>query len=396
MKKILQYTFLPILLIFSITSSFANEPPPVFNWETFQVDAAHTGYVPIEVNPSALALAWEKNLNTDPAYPLTMHDANSFIATDEQLVLGTIKFSLGLILIHSINSKTGEEEWNKTFKSSFIGSSLSYHKGKFFAYTGYAGENTLLSVFNLRDQELTYSLPIPLASSASVIPYSDAIYSSNGDKVYSFNDETGMFNWFYTVNNFNGLISAMPAVNEKYVIVAARNELYVINRLTGKDEFKIAIPQYTDSFPCFNTSPVISNANHIVLNNIDSHLTAFDLEKKEVIWSLDDQTRIQPSVDQSEVIVVKNYNRNNHLVALDIQTGKELWTFTPPLRESFRYFPLITKSLIFISSDNKTYAISRATHELVWEYPEGGQLIMNEHMLYIVDKGIKISAIKLN
>jgi len=56
-------------------SARAGEP-----WPMFQATAAHTGYVPVTLDPSQFALRWQRTLGTLDLNPVTAADGRVFVS----------------------------------------------------------------------------------------------------------------------------------------------------------------------------------------------------------------------------------------------------------------------------------------------------------------------------
>jgi outer membrane protein assembly factor BamB len=66
--------------------------------------------------------------------------------------------------------------------------------------------------------------------------------------------------------------------------------------------------------------------------------------------------------------------------------GKLLWSWIPPLSGeiSFQASPVVTKNLLFVSTNLNTYAIDMKSHQAVWSYPAPGYLAISQNgVLYI-------------
>ena len=57
---------------------------------------------------------------------------------------------------------------------------------------------------------------------------------------------------------------------------------------------------------------------------------------------------------------------------------------------------LLTKTMIFVSTDLVVYGIDVTTHDLVWSYPLPGRLALSPNgILYLEASGMKLTAINL-
>jgi outer membrane protein assembly factor BamB len=75
------------------------------------------------------------------------------------------------------------------------------------------------------------------------------------------------------------------------------------------------------------------------------------------------------------------------LDALSEKDGHVLWSWTPPAGNGyFRRNIVVTKNLVFVSTDANVYAIDLNTHQQVWQYPKPGMLAISSNLnLYIAN-----------
>jgi outer membrane protein assembly factor BamB len=66
--------------------------------------------------------------------------------------------------------------------------------------------------------------------------------------------------------------------------------------------------------------------------------------------------------------------------------GALQWSWTPPIAGETRWGsePVVTKNLVFVSTDKATYAIDMRSRKAVWSYPASGHLALTRSgVLYI-------------
>jgi len=67
----------------------------------------------------------------------------------------------------------------------------------------------------------------------------------------------------------------------------------------------------------------------------------------------------------------------------------------PPNAEWWPSGVLLTNNLVFVSTDNATYAIDRTTHAQVWSYPFSGKLSLSANGILYINSGSSILAVNV-
>jgi outer membrane protein assembly factor BamB len=74
------------------------------------------------------------------------------------------------------------------------------------------------------------------------------------------------------------------------------------------------------------------------------------------------------------------------LDAIDEATGQVLWSWAPTGNEdtTFHRNIVVTRNILFVSTDKSVYALDLATKTPVWSYPQPGMLAISaDRTLYI-------------
>ncbi|HTM62937.1 MAG TPA: PQQ-binding-like beta-propeller repeat protein [Gammaproteobacteria bacterium] len=113
-------------------------------------------------------------------------------------------------------------------------------------------------------------------------------------------------------------------------------------------------------------------------------LFAHDLSQNGVVrWEVPLQNlNTNPVVAGSEIYSTQ-YD-NTKLNAVNAVTGKILWTWSPENDLINPDYPqLATNDVIFVVGNQKTYAVSRTTHQTVWETNRVGKIAIGDGKLLI-------------
>ena len=128
--------------------------------------------------------------------------------------------------------------------------------------------------------------------------------------------------------------------------------------------------------------PVIAYGNLYVGTN-DGHVLAVDSETGKVVWNkgFGICTAASPAVGRGVVYQpfmdpspCRQHDESapGYMIALDAQTGDELWRFKAGVIETS---PLLIDGILYFGSwDKKMYAVDVDTHKVVWSFQTGGQV----------------------
>jgi outer membrane protein assembly factor BamB len=77
--------------------------------------------------------------------------------------------------------------------------------------------------------------------------------------------------------------------------------------------------------------------------------------------------------------------------------GALLWSWTPPIagEAGWGAEPLVTKNLLFVSTDKATYAIDMHSHKPVWSYPASGRLALTQSGVLYIQNNEALVAVNL-
>jgi outer membrane protein assembly factor BamB len=263
-----------------------------------------------------------------------------------------------------------------------------------------------------------------------VTPYKGAIYSSNDDffsKYYlteltSFSGDGITRHWLtYDQKSFS-YTSQSVAVDDQYVYFyrsysqsGLQNALVVVDRATGNQVKEIPDTRNKYTSYDYDGAPIVSSPGHVVAYSDGQFLTTltleaylhpralirYDIAAGTVSWISAEEYITTPAVNQGSIFAASN--TTHRLDALDEASGQVRWSWTAPAGESFIRNTIVTKNLVFLSTDKAVYAIDRVTHQQVWTVASpGGLSIADAKYLLIASPGLlsyvanTLTAIRLN
>ena len=189
-----------------------------------------------------------------------------------------------------------------------------------------------------------------------------------------------------------------PAVDGNAVYVYAGGGLTVADPVTGATTVTIADPTYQNYIYEIGGSPVLGAAGSVFVANyanwilngggIGNTLLRFDTAAGAIAWQVAGNYPATPAYDAGVLYAVNNFPVR--LEARAEADGALLWSWVPPQAgdTGFASEVLLTKNLVFVSTNLATYAIDRTSQHTVWSYPQTGKLALSQNgVLYIEGHG---------
>jgi outer membrane protein assembly factor BamB len=371
-------------------------------WETFQGDSAHTGYVPVSLDPALFTPAWSRVDGYQSDF-----EARPVVAGDG-IVYRSFDSYAGIEQLYAHDAATGSVLWQKIVYASSPYSSLNGS-----------------SPPALKDGKVYWALAGSLASPPAGLHAYDAVSGAelfqahvasswmeygapvvDGGKVYSelsgfanlnqYDATTGHIDWYASLPVQHGW---SPAVDQQHLYLylgangaspgPAVGTFYAINRTTGALDYKIldfsSVGANNDDHRMDN--PMLGTQNDaFVLTN--GALIRFDLVNHTKSWEINESFAAGLALHNGQVFGAAD----GALEVRDELTGNLLWEWQPPSGNILYSNVVLTDTHAFVTSyvpysqgPSRTYAIDLATHTSVWSIPTGGDLALADHWLYIQD-----------
>lgn len=371
----------------------------VGDWEMHQRDAAHTGYVPVTLNPARFAKAWEwARTKDDPIggiNPVVTAGGKVYVTTD-------VYFGQGIV--YALNEKDGSEAWRRALGQVPAFGPPSVSKGRVYAaVTGH--EETALWAFDAGAGDVLFKGAFngqwPHVMAPTVI--GDQVLTGAGyygGETYSFSASTGVRNWMHQAGGVWDMWA--PAADDTYVYHHNGAALFIIDRATGATVAKIDDLLGKASTSEYHGGPILGSRRNAISfaggafsgmasSNTEQYdqrvLSSFDLAQRRYNWSTANAYLTTPALAGG--VLYAGRNTPAVLDAMEEATGKVLWSWFPPeSAETLHRNIIVTRNLLFVSTDRAVYAIDLATRKSVWRYPEPGMLALSaDRTLYIATGG---------
>ena len=93
------------------------------------------------------------------------------------------------------------------------------------------------------------------------------------------------------------------------------------------------------------------------------------------------------------------YVANNNPLRLEARSesdGSLLWSWSPQAGDTgFVSEVLLTKNVVFVSTDVAVYGIDAGSHMAVWSYPLSGRLSLSQNGILYIERALPLTAINL-
>jgi hypothetical protein len=360
------------------------------DWNMFQGNAAHTGYVPVSVDPNTFSTRLRgPTLNNQvgynyPAKTLTTNEGRIFVA------YGTT--------LRALDEHDASEIWSYNFAGLQAPSVNPPAEGNGMVFVA-AGQqsSTYMYAFNETNGAVIFQSQMSSQWENYLAPTIGAhgVYTNAGTYggLYGFDFSGQQLFFAYLAQQSDWT----PAVDANSVY-SYTGYLSVNDPVTGAVQASIVDPTFTNYVYRINGSAVLGAPGSVFaaayenayLNGggIGNTLVRFNVNNQSVAWQVPGVYPRTPAYHSGVV-----YAGNNNPLRLEARaenSGSLLWSWIPPAGggTGFNSEVLLTDSMIFVATDAATYGIDRATHQMVWSYPFTGRLALSRNgVLYIQGVG---------
>ena len=352
-----------------------------FAWTMYQNSPAHTGYVPVGLNPASFHLRWQTTLNL-PLNPVTTGDGKVFVSS--------VGYFSGQNLF-ALDSDDGSVLWDHDFGSIFSVNPPAFFDHKVYVQTGNHGSDTYLRAFDAGTGNLVFQS----AHSAQWERYFSPTISGNVAYVnggyfggmYAFDALNGEQLWFTSLPQYD---QWTPAVDSNGAYAYVGGSFFALNKASGAISYQIADPGFSWNGYAMNLAPALGGDNDAYVIN-GGRLIRFDLSTKAIAYALPGNFAGQPSIAHGHVYAVDS----NALTVRDQKTGSLLWSWIPEAADNLIGTMIVTDSHVLISGDTNVYAVNLTTHATDWTLNASGHLALSETVLYIAGADGKLSAVDM-
>ncbi|BCO29814.1 outer membrane protein assembly factor BamB [Rhodoferax lithotrophicus] len=372
----------PVLLQPVLTASGLPE------WETYQGNAAHTGFLPVTLNAGVFSARWSRDFGV-PLSPATVANGKVFVSTPVYF---------GAATLYALSETNGSQVWAHNFGSvPALNPPATYGGRVFVATSGHA--DTFMWSFNADDGTQLFKAPFNAQWEHYLAPTlldGDACFDGGYyGGMYCMYASSGATKWSVSLGQYD---QWTPALDHTYAFAYTGGTFSAINRSNGTVAFSVADPAFNWNGYSINAAPVIASNNSVLVVNGTgkaNHVIRYSISGRSESWRVGGNFLNDPVVAAGKFYL--SNQSVNQLEARDEPTGTLQWAWQPPLGETVSSNNLIlVNNLVFVGTSDATYAVDLTTHQTVWRVARSGTLALSSNrVLYIVSTAGRIDAYNL-
>ncbi len=353
------------------------------DWATFQGNNAHTGYVPAELSPDRFRLRWKRgSVNTS---------ATDSDAPPSPLVTsGGLLFASGDLKLVAYREQDGGTVWSRDMGDTSYPSVNPPAVDNGVVYMAAGQSSPYLYAFQAATGNVVFRTPM----SSYWSDYMPPIVQSGG--VFTAGGYGALLGYTLTGDSLmNASLSQTttwtPAGDEKGIYAYTGDALTIFDPRTGAKLKTIRDNASSSYVYAIGGAPVIGAkgvyaAAYASANSYGGRnsLTRFDTVNGYVDWRVAGAYPVTPAYANG-VLYAPN-TAPLRVEARSEETGALLWAWTPQqnVETKFHGAPVVTKNMLFFSTNKVTYALDLRSQKVVWSYPAPGHLAISANgVLYI-------------
>ncbi|NHZ40195.1 outer membrane protein assembly factor BamB family protein [Massilia aquatica] len=370
--------------------------PGATDWSTFRGNAAHSGFVPVNVNPSNFSARWKYEMPV-PAGVLTymLAPTNSggrlyFAGVESYLVPGSCN------CVYSLSEADAELVWKRDFGKGASNTPQAPATANGKVYTATGGATTAMFTLDASTGALLTTSPAPSQGVGPVAatPFGGSVYLNAGPHggFYQFDGSTGAQKSFTPVDMLWGTAAAVDA---NYAYVYRHTYLVVFDRVSGEPVAKIDDPT-AQVFTTSAGAPVLGSAGTVFVRvnsaAYNEGISAIDVPSRKVRWTVPGS--FAGAAYNNGVLYALNYLKSR-IEAYAETDGKLLWSMPAPENSADLGDLIITNKFAFVGSEKGVFAIDLDKRQVVWSTPARGSLSVSANGILYVQGGMIINAFNL-
>ena len=387
------------------------------DWQTFQRDAGHTGFVNVQLDSTKFTQAW--TWSRPAGDPEPVGGINS-VATGDGLVFVSKDIYFGQGALYALKESDGSTSWAYALGQMASEGPPAFLNGTVYLPSTDPSEGCAMWALDAMQGTYKFKMTTSCQWSSFFAPTpsnGSVLQTSQAGEVYSFATADGTLQWSAVAGAFD---QATPAVDQHYAyqygLVGNSGGLSVFDRASGALVTFISDPFWpgSSSYSVFSAPAVGANGDVISFSGLGFSgqaassseqyesrvIVSYDIANQVYQWRTQNSYLTHPAIANGVVYAARNAPAT--LDAMSEADGHIEWSWTPPAGDTeFHRNIVVTRNLLFVSTDVNVYAIDLTTHQAVWHYPKPGMIAISAApMLYIVT-GVRVSdgnlvAIKLN
>ncbi len=379
------------------------------DWEGFNGNAAHSGFVPVTLDPASFNRRFSRVSPDNTRFDkMALLDGKLLLISREVPSAATAPNTTPPVnpALQSVREQDNTLAWRVagTPAATYLNLAAS---GQQVLVTSAESTGRLLSSFDSSSGNLRFSRNDSysrfLSSSNEMAPSvaGGMICANNGTEgeLQCLNAASGALLWRASLRGALDPVfqSSAPAISDTLVRTNQNATFSAFERSSGSLRFALPVPgpasgsiQTTHEL---NQAVVAVDANSALLldrRNLngsprDNTISMVDLNTRQIRWQATGQFTAHP-VAARGVVYVGNH-KTQSIEARDVTSGAVLWSWALPAQndDAFGDNLIVTNNLLFVSAKHNTWALDLASHQSVWSYQFAGKLALSgQGVLYIL------------
>jgi outer membrane protein assembly factor BamB len=394
------------------------------DWETVQGSSAHTGYLPVTLNPANFSPRWLWRSPDQTNIPEVLEPVTS--AGKVFTIAAPSPTNRLTPILFALDEATGDVAWQQPIPDPDTGPT-SFGLGPLIP-PAIAGDNVYVArtVKTTSPQEGQFASFSVADGTATFEPQNFPERPAEfGDYFFDFVSAITFFRPTYMTprdgsmllivdNNgtkaFAALDQATGAGTLEWESCALEPEIFNLSGSIAVDDNGTSYVATPSGLLMPDTCELIASPVSVgngmgpavvpgtsdVIAVGPGNVVNFDTDAQQVKWSApktgSDVFAGSPAI-AGTTVYVQNSGANNQRPRLEARRetdGAVLWTWQAPWSDDSSFFgnAVATQNLVFVSTRQRVYAIDTTTHEAVWVYPYAGKLAISANGVLYVRRGI--------
>jgi outer membrane protein assembly factor BamB len=367
--------------------------PGVPDWEMFQGNAAHTGFVPVGLDPNRFTTRWHRLAGQS--------SSNEYVALNSVTTSGGLVFSGEANRLVVRSESDGGTVWQHDFSTLAWPSVNAPSVANGTVYVA-AGQQTSTAMYGFQasDGGLVFNAGMASQFEHYLAPTigPQGVYTNAGEYGGLYGFDAGGGALFFTP--LAQTSTWTPAVDGTRLYAYTGGALQIIDPVSGIILGSIPDPTFSDFVHEIDGSPVVGAINSVfaanyanaALNGCSSgnYLNEFNIDAGTIAWQVVGCFPTTPAYREG-VIYIANDNPLRLEARAENDGGSLLWVWSPHQLgdERFAAEVLVTENMVFVSTDVATYGVDLVTQNLLFSVPISGRLALSsDGVLYIASSGL--------
>jgi hypothetical protein len=341
-------------------------------WNTYQGNAAHTGFMDVTVDPLAFSTAWTATVqNFTPLNPVV--EAAGRVVTSSLAYFGTQR-------VWALGAASGTVAWSHDFGAIHGVHEPAFANGTVYLTTSGHGDSYLYAFDAATGaQRFRSSYGNQWSRYYAPVVVNARVFMAGGDYdgMYAFDATSGARHWFFATNQYSEWTPAVAAG----VVYAHTGDyspkVVAVDAISGTQLYEIADVDFSWDGWSMRIAPVLGNQSDL-LSTQGGRLISFNLGTRQRRYQVRGEFRGTVAVANDTLYVING----GRLEARRESDGALLWSWDP--RDPLVGPVIVTRNIVFVRSQGRSYAVDIPSHRSVWSIVAAGPLTLTSSGLLLI------------